>query len=72
MGKISDAIEDIENELEELKEDNKVLQLKIDDLEETVESQQETIQEYQTFCNWISENRPDIEIAFSVAQRMEK
>jgi len=72
MGKISDAIEDIENELEELKEDNKVLQLKIDDLEEMIDSQKETIQEYQTFYEWLSEYHPDIEIAFSVVQRMEK
>lgn len=71
MGKISDAIEDIENELEELKEDNKVLQLKIDDLEEMVDSQKETIQEYQEFCEWLDEYYPNITVAFSVAKRME-
>jgi len=72
MGKISDAIEQIEDELEDankevirLEEANKQLR------EDWLEAQQ-IIKEYQTLIDYIEENHPEITTAFEVVQRMEK
>lgn len=72
MGKISDAIEEIEDELYEankevlrLDEENKTLR------ENWLEAQQ-ILKEYQGVIDYIEEYHPEIITAFEVAQRMEK
>ena len=72
MGKISETIEQIEDELEDankevirLDEENKQLR------EDWLEAQQ-IIKEYQGLIDYIEEYHPEIITAFEVATRMEK
>lgn len=72
MGKIADAIEEVEQEVEELREALKVANLRLDELEEIVEGQKQIIDEYQATIDYVEENHPEIITACEVATRMEK
>lgn len=71
MGKIADAIEEVENELEEVKEQLKIEEDKNEDLLKANISLQRQVQEYQEFVDYVEENHPDIYTAYRVFNRME-
>lgn len=79
MGKIADAIEEVEDELAELKEDYEALQKSYNDvlqendsLQERVEYLTKTIDQYNAMEDYMEEYHPGIVTAFEVANRMEK
>lgn len=79
MGKIADAIEEVEDELAELKEDYEALQKSYNDvlqendsLQERVTQLAEIIEKYNTMEDYMEEYHPGIVTAFEVANRMEK
>ena len=71
MGKIADAIEEVEDELEEVKEQLKIEEAKNEDFLKDNISLQRQLQEYQEFVEYIEENHPDMYTAYRVANRME-
>jgi len=72
MGRIADAIDEIEEELAEKTEALKVSEQHVDELAEIVEQQRKTINEYQAMEDYLEEYHPGIITAFEVVQRMEK
>lgn len=78
MGKIDDAIEEVENELnearsriEELESEVKVLEYKNEDLEVTVSKYQKILEQYNAMEDYLEEYHPGIITSFEVANRME-
>jgi len=71
MGKIADAIQEIEDELDEVKEQLKIEEDKNEDLLKENIHLQKQIAEFEDFMYYIEENHPEIYTAFKVANRME-
>ena len=72
MGQIADAVEEVEDELEDLREALKVTNANIVELQEIVEGQKQIIEEYQAIIDYIEANHPEILTACEVATRMEE
>lgn len=71
MGKIADAIQEIEDELDEVKTQLTIEEDKNEDLLKANISLQRQLQEYQEFVDYVEENHPDIYTAYRVVNRME-
>ena len=71
MGKIADAIEEVEQELEELREENKVLELRCEDFEVNMARLKKILEEFEAMEDYIEANHPEIITAFEVANRLE-
>ena len=79
MGKIADAIEEVEDELAELKEDFEALQKSYNDvlqendsLQERIEHLTKIVDDYNNMEDYLDENHPGVVTAYEVAKRMEK
>lgn len=79
MGKIADAIEEVEAELDQLKEDYEALTTSYNDviqqndaLEERVTQLAKIVEQYNAMEDYMEEYHPGIVTAFEVANRMEK
>lgn len=72
MGKIADAIQEIEDELDEVKTQLTIEEDKNEDLLKANISLQRQVQEYQEFVDYVEENHPDIYTAYRVVNRMER
>lgn len=79
MGKIAAAIEEVEDELDQLKEDHEALQKSYNDVlqeldtaQEKLDIQERIIEQYNAMEDYIEEYHPGIVTAFEVANRMEK
>ena len=79
MGRIADAIEEIEEELEDItkelneaREEIKVLDLRNEDLEVLAGKQSKVIKEYQGMYDYLEENHPEILMAMEVSERLEQ
>ena len=71
MGKIADAIQEIEDELDEVKTQLTIEEDKNEDLLKANISLQRQVQEYQEFVDYVEENHTDIYTAYRVVNRME-
>ena len=78
MGRIADAIDQIEDELQrlegkysDLEEAHTKLQEECGELEVLVEKQREIIEQYNAMEDYLEEYHPGVVTAFEVAQRME-
>ena len=79
MGKIAAAIEEVEDELDQLKEYHEALQKSYNDVlqeldtaQEKLDIQERIIEQYNAMEDYIEEYHPGIVTAFEVANRMEK
>ena len=72
MGKIADAIQEIEDELDEVKTQLTIEEDKNEDLLKANTCLQRELQEYQEFVDYVEENHPEIYTAYRVANRMEE
>ena len=79
MGRIADAIAEVEEELAELKEDYEALQKsyngvlqELDTAQEKLDVQERIIEQYNAMEDYMEEYHPGIVTAFEVANRMEK
>jgi len=79
MGKIADAIEEVEDELAQVKDDLEALTTSYNDmiqqndaLEERVTQLAKIVEQYNAMEDYMEEYHPGIVTAFEVANRMEK
>lgn len=72
MGKIADAIDEIEAELDEANKEVVRLEKEIDSLKDDLADANKTIEWAVELTDYLEEYHPGIITAFEVAQRMEK
>lgn len=72
MGKIADAIEEIEEELAHALNDVARLEKENGNLLEQAEEDEKLIEQYDALLDYLEENYPGVVTAFEVANRMEK
>lgn len=72
MGKISDAIEQIEDELEDAIKEIQRLEKVEDTLKDQIAEDTKLIEQYDALLHYLDEHYPGVVTAFEVVQRMEK
>lgn len=72
MGKIADAIDEIEAELEDAIKEIQRLEKVEDALKDQIAEDTKLIEQYDALLRYLDENYPGVVTAFEVVQRMEK
>lgn len=72
MGKISDAIEQIEDELEDAIKEIQRLEKVEEELKDKIDELAKILEQYNAMEDYMEEYHPGIVTAFEVANRMEK